>query len=69
MEAAWREGLNLQDGIGVAVAALSGEDRTLTADDLEVAILSRTNGRRAFRRIEEGELAALVPNASVTNDQ
>jgi proteasome alpha subunit len=69
IEATWREALNLQDGIGVAVAALAGDDRTLTADDLEVAILSRTNGRRAFRRIEEDQLASLVPNAPVTNDQ
>ena len=61
IEASWREGMNLGEGIGVSVAALAGEERTLTADDLEVAILSRTNGRRAFRRIEGDELAALVP--------
>src|SRR4051795_5415875 len=47
IEATWREALDLHDGIGVAVAALAGEERTLTADDLEVAILGRTNGRRA----------------------
>jgi proteasome alpha subunit len=61
IEGLWREGMNLGDGIGVAVAALAGEERTLAADDLEVAILSRTNGRRAFRRIEGDELLALVP--------
>ncbi|MEY2423975.1 MAG: proteasome alpha subunit [Acidimicrobiaceae bacterium] len=61
IQATWREGMNLGDGIGAAVAALSGEERTLSADDLEVAILSRTNGRRAFRRIEGDELTSVVP--------
>jgi proteasome alpha subunit len=61
IESLWREGMNLGDGIGVSVVALAGEERSLTADDLEVAILSRTNGRRAFRRIEGDELTSLVP--------
>ena len=61
IEASWRDGLNLRDGIGVAVAALAGDERTLSADDLEVAILSRTTARRAFRRIEGDELAGLAP--------
>ena len=37
-----------------------GPDRTLGAGDLEVAILSRGNGRRTFRRIDEAELAQLL---------
>ena len=41
-------------------AALAGPDRTLAAGDLEVAILSRGNGRRTFRRIDEEELAQLL---------
>ena len=61
IEATWREGMSLGEGIGVAVAALAGEERSLSADDLEVAILGRTNGRRAFRRIEGEELASLAP--------
>jgi proteasome alpha subunit len=61
IEATWRDDLDLEDGIGVAVAALAGSDRTLSAEDLEVAILSRSNGRRAFRRIEGDELASLAP--------
>jgi len=69
IEATWREGLGLEDGIRSAVAALAGDDRTLTADDLEVAILSRSNGRRAFTRIEEDRLASIVRAQSVTNDQ
>jgi proteasome alpha subunit len=61
MEAGWREDMSLADGLSAAVAALAGPDRQLTAGDLEVAVLSRTNGRRAFRRIEGDELGALVP--------
>jgi proteasome alpha subunit len=61
IEASWREGMNLGEGIAASVAALAGEERTLSADDLEVAILGRTSGRRAFRRVEGDELNALVP--------
>ena len=43
-----------------AQAALAGPDRTLLADDLEVAILDRDHGRRTFRRIVGEELAGLV---------
>lgn len=41
-------------------AALAGPDRQLVAEDLEVAVLARGNGRRTFRRIVEDELAGLV---------
>jgi len=43
-----------------ARAALAGPDRSLVADDLEVAVLGRGNGRRTFRRIVDEELAGLV---------
>ena len=61
LEAAYQPGLDLPGALGAAVAALAGPDRTLTAGDLEVAVLSRRNGRRTFRRIEDDELAALLP--------
>jgi proteasome alpha subunit len=61
MDASWTAGLALGDAIAVAVSALAGEERALSADHLEVAMLRRGNGRRAFRRIEGDELAALVP--------
>src|SRR5262245_15211634 len=51
LESTWRLGLTLADALSVAVRALSGPDRTLAADDLEVGLLARSNGRRAFRRI------------------
>ena len=50
----------LAEGLNAAVGALAGPDRELTAADLEVAILERGIGRRAFRRLEDDELAAII---------
>lgn len=57
---AWGEGLSLGDALKAACGAIGGPDRSLVADDLEVAVLARSNGRRAFRRIEGEELAGLL---------
>jgi proteasome alpha subunit len=61
LETAFQPGLDLAGALNAAVSALAGPERTLTATDLEVAVLSRSNGRRAFRRVEDGELASLLP--------
>ena len=37
-------------------AALAGPDRTLGADELEVAVLDRNNGRRTFRRLTDDDV-------------
>ncbi len=58
--AAWQPDWDMASAIKAATAALAGPDRTLGAGELEVAILSRGNGRRTFRRIEEEELAQLL---------
>ena len=55
---AWNENLGLAEAVRVGVAALAGPDRTFGADDLEVAVLSRTNGRRLFARLSDEEVAA-----------
>jgi proteasome alpha subunit len=60
LEAAYQPGLDLGGALHAAVSALAGPDRTLSAGELEVAVLSRTNGRRAFRRVEDEELATLL---------
>ncbi len=60
LEEAWTEGWSLADALRAAVAALAGPDRTLTGTDLEVAVLTQGNGRRAFRRLAGEELAALL---------
>jgi proteasome alpha subunit len=51
---------DLGSAVRTAVSALAGADRTLAADDLEVALLERTPKRRAFRRIEGTELEGLL---------
>ena len=56
----WRPDRDLGEAVRAAVAALAGPDRTLGPDDLEVAVLARANGRRAFRRITEDELAGVL---------
>jgi proteasome alpha subunit len=58
--AAWQVDWDLATAVTAAAVALAGPDRTLGAGDLEVAVLSRGNGRRTFRRIDEGELAQLL---------
>lgn len=60
LSAAWTAGLSLGGALGIAVAALAGPDRTLVADDLEAAILDRTNGRRCFRRLPDDEVTSLL---------
>ena len=52
--------MSLGAAIKAAANALAGPERTLTPDDLEVAELSRGNGRRAFRRVEGDELTQLL---------
>jgi proteasome alpha subunit len=61
LEAAYQPDLDLAGALQAAVGSLAGPDRTLTAGELEVAALSRANGRRAFRRVEDDELTALLP--------
>jgi proteasome alpha subunit len=57
---AWQDAWDLSAAIKAATAALSGPDRTLGANDLEAAKLSRGNGRRTFQRIEDEEMARLL---------
>jgi proteasome alpha subunit len=60
MESSYTAGATLPDALRAALAALAGPERTLAPKDLEVALLSRGNDRRAFRRIEDDELATLL---------
>ena len=54
------DGLDAAAAVSVGVPALAGPDRTLPAADLEVALLSRGNGRRCFRRLTDDEVSALL---------
>jgi proteasome alpha subunit len=58
LNASWSEGLSLAAALQAAVGALSGPDRTLAAEDLEVAVLDRGNGRRCFHRLTDEVVAA-----------
>ncbi|KGA09992.1 MAG: 20S proteasome alpha-type subunit [actinobacterium acAcidi] len=50
----------LKSSIQRAAIALAGPDRTLTADDLEVAILSRTSQRRCFSRVTDADISEML---------
>ena len=60
MKASFAEGQSLNAAVQEAAKALSGADRTLAATDLEVAVLSRTNGRRCFRRLDDDTVIAAL---------
>jgi proteasome alpha subunit len=59
------DGFELGDAVRAAVAALSGPDRTLGSDDLEIALLVRSESRRCFRRITDEDIGALLGDADV----
>jgi proteasome alpha subunit len=56
----WRPQMSLGEAVRAAVAALAGPDRMLSPKELEVAVLARSNGRRAFRRVGAEELEQLL---------
>ncbi|MEZ5372193.1 MAG: hypothetical protein R2704_05575 [Microthrixaceae bacterium] len=54
---------DLASGLRLAASALAGPDRSLSAADLEVAVLDRSVEHRAFRRLAEDEVAELLGGA------
>ena len=60
IEQDWKSGLSLQEIVKLTTSALSGPDRSFSPDELEIAVLSRGNGRRAFNRLEGEELNGLL---------
>ena len=52
--------MTLKDALKSAIAALSGADRKLSHEELEVAVLERNGRRRCFRRIEDSDIKSLV---------
>ncbi|MGI8758714.1 MAG: proteasome subunit alpha [Acidimicrobiales bacterium] len=60
LEASYSEGMDQTGALRASVTALAGPDRVLAAGDLEVAVLARTDRRRAFQRFDEEALAALL---------
>ncbi|HEX2849459.1 MAG TPA: proteasome subunit alpha [Acidimicrobiales bacterium] len=64
MKESFVEGFSLAAAVRAAVTALAGPERTLAAADLEAAVLERDAARRAFRRLENGELAELLQSTA-----
>ena len=69
----WAPGMNLGDALGLALELLcqdpaGGPSRTLTATQVEVAVLDRARPRRTFRRIEGPLLDALLSSEDPTRD-
>jgi proteasome alpha subunit len=64
----WRAGWSLREALQGSVTALAGPDRNLDVSELEVAVLSRSNGRRAFRRLGGSELAELLDQVAPDDD-
>jgi proteasome alpha subunit len=67
LETRYEPGMAADDAIRLCVELLAGPDGTLGPDQLEVAILDRTRARRAFRRIEGPELAAILAAAPTSS--
>jgi proteasome alpha subunit len=62
----FRESWALAEALSAAVGALAGAERDVSPRDFEVAVLERANGRRAFRRLEEAEVAGLLAGDATT---
>jgi proteasome alpha subunit len=64
LESAFQVDWDLDSAIRAAAHALAGPDRAPVAADLEVAVLSRGNGRRAFQRVEDDEVGAALESGT-----
>ena len=60
LSASYVDAMTLADVLRAATKALAGPERTLAADDLEVAVLARGNGRRCFRRLPDDVVATAL---------
>ena len=56
----WSQELARDAAVRLAVQALAGPDRSISADELEVAVLAAGNGRRCFRRLDDAETEGLL---------
>jgi proteasome alpha subunit len=55
----------LDEALRAAVTALAGPERQLTSPELEVAVLARGGSRRAFRRLTDDEVTAILGGETV----
>src|SRR5256886_10330054 len=65
LQAHYSESADLATAVRSAVQALSEvEERTLEAGSIEAAVLERDRSRRKFRRLEDAEIAQILPAAA-----
>jgi hypothetical protein len=62
----YEPGLALDAALRASVAALAGPGRTLAPSELEAAVLTRDNGRRAFRRLSDDVTSAALAGREAT---
>ncbi len=60
LRSGFSEGMDLVSAVNLGVSALAGPDRELPVSELEVAVLSRGNGRRCFLRLDDEAVTALM---------
>jgi proteasome alpha subunit len=60
LEGSYEPGMGLDAALRLAATSLAGPDRELTAAELEVAVLARSNGRRAFERLDDSRVSEIL---------
>jgi proteasome alpha subunit len=60
LDESYADTLGLAEAVTAGTAALGGADRSLGSDDLEVAVLARSTGRRCFKRLTDAEVAEIL---------
>ena len=68
MKEQWVEGGTFAEALQAAVDALAGPDRSLVVSEIEVAVLDRAGPRRAFRRVEDEDVTAVLGNNDTNLD-
>jgi proteasome alpha subunit len=56
----FRDAMSLAEALKLGVNALSGADRALDAQSLEVAVLARGDRRRCFQRVGRDDVASMI---------
>ena len=56
----WSQELDRDAAVRLAVQALAGPERAISAEELEVAVRAAGNGRRCFRRLDDAETEGLL---------
>ncbi|MEY4361745.1 MAG: proteasome alpha-type subunit [Actinomycetota bacterium] len=60
LAAGWSASDDLATSLTKCAVALAGPDRRIVSDDTEVAVLSRTNGRRCFERVTDDRVRSIL---------